>query len=865
MRHIYFLLFICSTSSLFAQIAPPCTTPYPPGAVSCPLACVYCDLHGLQGINDGPPSGGNSVCGQISVSNDLWFGFVAGTDSITFNIITSNCQDGNGLQAAIFESCDDPNPLDCAPGMAGGAGQPLVVAHDAFEPGSTYFLMIDGFMSDVCNFEIEVLNGSVTAPSPAQPGIIQTPPVVCPGATMTYSIPPVAGAGYYLWTAPPGALINGGGNTLALPAPGGNTVEIQFNISGGQVCVSVGNACYPPTTTSCRNVVVQPLAPTNLPPIVIPHEDLPFFWDIDPFYTITNPGTYQLQAVLESWLGCDSIVRQQVTVLPPLAGGLVFYDFNGNGVFNPGADTPVAGAVLSNSNAIPATATSDASGQYRFYAPNIMPGDTIRIESLPFAALSVPDFHVYDGQVSFGYDFAVTPPGQANGFVYYDNNENGVYDAGDGPAVGVIVASDSGQFATTDNNGDYEIALPGLPSDTLRVLPPFPGATSAPPFYVHAGGMVTGLDFAITSMLGDEFDLSVDLTNSNVFRPGFVTNLTLTAKNNLYSTTPAAQTRVILPSFIDYVNANPTPDLIQDDTLYWNLGTLGPLETRVTSLRLRVAVGTAANVPVNIPVLITPVDDDEIPANNAYVLQTTTFAAVDPNDKQVSPAFATPGMLDSDRRLEYTIRFQNTGNYPADFVRIVDTLGVLIDPASLRVIASSHPCSWSLEGAGVLEFFFADIFLPDSTSDEPGSHGFVKFSVEALPDLEIGTAVENFCDIYFDFNEPVRTNTAQTQVVYFLPDGGLPPSSPELSARPNPASWWLQFSWADPLPDDGLLWLFSTQGLPAAQADVAAASTGYILDVSYIPNGVYLAVLESGGVVYRKRVVVLHEGDVRRD
>lgn len=865
MRHIYFLLFFLPDLSLFAQIAPPCPFPDPPGAEDCLSTCVFCDFDGYQGLNNGFASSGNIVCGQIALNNDLWFGFAAGSDSISINIITSNCQGGDGLQAALFESCDAGDAIACNPGIAGGAGLPLVVSYGGFEPGQTYFLMLDGFSGDVCNFEIDVQHGTTAPPQPGPTGAVQGLGQVCPMAFTTYSVAPVSGAGYYHWTAPPGASINGGGNNVTLPAANGNVVQILFGQAGGQICVSAGNACYAPTT-SCRNVTVQPLGPTFLPPVYAPWEDLPFIWDMDPSTTIGSPGVYQLQAVFQSWLGCDSIVRQKITLYPPLAGGRVFYDFDGNGVFDAGSDEPIEGATLAKSGIFPGQTTqTDSEGQYRFYVPNIQAGDTIWIQSLPFTASYAPDFHLYSGLVSFGHDFAVTPPADVSGFVFYDNNENGIYDTGDGPSVGVILASGSGQFATTDHNGQYHFALPGGAPDTIRALPPFPGATSEPPYLVHTDGAAAGFDFALSSTLGDEFDLATDLTNSNIFRAGFVTNLSLTAKNNFYSTTPAAQARVSLPYFVDYVGAIPMPDLITGDTLYWNLGALGPLETRTLQLKLRIAVGTPGSTPVNIPVLITPVNGDEIPANNAYLLQTTTFASADPNDKQVSPAYVTPAMLNAGSRLEYTIRFQNTGNYPADFVRVVDTLQALVDIASLRVLASSHACTWSLQGPGVLEFFFADINLPDSTSNEPESHGFVKFSVEALPGLEIGATAENFCDIYFDFNDPIRTNTAATQVVYFLPGGGLPPSDPEFSARPNPAGWWLQFSWADPLPADGLLRLFSVNGWPVAQQNVAAGSTGFMLDVSYVPNGIYLAVLESGGQVYHKRVAVLHEGDVRRD
>jgi hypothetical protein len=48
--------------------------------------------------------------------------------------------------------------------------------------------------------------------------------------------------------------------------------------------------------------------------------------------------------------------------------------------------------------------------------------------------------------------------------------------------------------------------------------------------------------------------------------------------------------------------------------------------------------------------------------------------------------------------------------------------------------------------------------LPDSTTDEPGSNGFITFTVDQVPDLSNGTIINNQADIYFDFNAPIITN-----------------------------------------------------------------------------------------------------------
>jgi uncharacterized repeat protein (TIGR01451 family) len=144
----------------------------------------------------------------------------------------------------------------------------------------------------------------------------------------------------------------------------------------------------------------------------------------------------------------------------------------------------------------------------------------------------------------------------------------------------------------------------------------------------------------------------------------------------------------------------------------------------------------------------------------------------DPNDKLVTPAGVTDEhYVPSGKALSYTIRFQNTGTDVAYRVVVVDTLSQHLDIATLQVGAvSHHPYQVAVTGEGrpVLTFTFTNINLPDSNRNEPASHGFIKFSIKPLATLAQGTRIENYADIFFDYNEPVRTNTVHN-TVYDLP------------------------------------------------------------------------------------------------
>ena len=55
--------------------------------------------------------------------------------------------------------------------------------------------------------------------------------------------------------------------------------------------------------------------------------------------------------------------------------------------------------------------------------------------------------------------------------------------------------------------------------------------------------------------------------------------------------------------------------------------------------------------------------------------------------------------------------------------------------------------------------------LPDSNVNQLGSRGFVKFRVDLLPDLPIGTVIENTGYIYFDANPAIITNTTVNTII----------------------------------------------------------------------------------------------------
>lgn len=251
----------CLSVSTNGTLPPPCPAAGFPTADLCADICADCDFDGYTGNTSGytgqtPPG----FCGTIE--NEQWLGFVAGAPAATITVTPSNCATGNGVQIALYPSCGDA-PLQCNSGSAGGGDTPLSIT-SALIPGVTYYLLIDGWAGDQCDFQVVVTPpGAGIAPVVGPTGILNGPPMVCPGSQATFSVPPVSGASAYLWDAPAGWLINGMPAPVTLVGAGANNVQVTVGVGVGDatICVQPVNSCSAGVPV-CRNAAVQPLPPT---------------------------------------------------------------------------------------------------------------------------------------------------------------------------------------------------------------------------------------------------------------------------------------------------------------------------------------------------------------------------------------------------------------------------------------------------------------------------------------------------------------------------------------------------------------------------------------------------------------------------
>ncbi len=306
-------ILILAWSEIDAQCPP---SGYPLPGDSCHLAPILClPLDGYCGtldtnINMGPIPGCMNGAG---FNNTAWLGFYAGTTSISILITPSNCigaVPSHGIQAALLEgSCIGPMmDNQCACGSAGTS--PFILSNSNFIIGELYYLVLDGCGGDICDYQINLIEG-MTLDSVVTIGNIEGPTEICLGGIAVYSVSNESGTSPQ-WTLTPAGIGNFVGPS------NGDSVTIEWEQLGiGTICISPDSdtLCFSPPPP-CVNVMIEP---NNIPP-----QDQ--YYDVCfgecqecagvMFCSSTIPGGETV--ILSGEQGCDSLIICHINVMPEI-------------------------------------------------------------------------------------------------------------------------------------------------------------------------------------------------------------------------------------------------------------------------------------------------------------------------------------------------------------------------------------------------------------------------------------------------------------------------------------------------------------------------------------------------------------------
>ncbi|HNP22760.1 MAG TPA: T9SS type A sorting domain-containing protein [Panacibacter sp.] len=358
---------------------------------------------------------------------------------------------------------------------------------------------------------------------------------------------------------------------------------------------------------------------------------------------------------------------------------------------------------------------------------------------------------------------------QVHGYSYYDLNRNGQKDSNEVffTTGKIILKKNNDSTVTMSTHGNFRMGVDTGNFSAYFIPPnnyyiPVPAIHS---FSFTSYGQDDSVFFALQPVAGqrDIFVSMFSVTGAAV--PGFGVNYNINYQNAGTDTVGNGYVQLVKDSRLDFVSSTPPDDFIHGDTIRWNYSNLSPLDTASIHARFDLPPGNASiGDTLRSIATINPIETDVTPANDSSAVVQPVRSSFDPNDKSENHAgTVVQSKIAGGEWLVYTIRFQNTGNAPAINITVKDTLDKKLDWNSLQMLTASHGCQLNISGNNCT-WTFSHIMLPDSTANEPGSHGYIVYRIKANTNLKVEDVIRNTASIYFDYNAPVQTNTEKTRV-----------------------------------------------------------------------------------------------------
>lgn len=442
-----------------------------------------------------------------------------------------------------------------------------------------------------------------------------------------------------------------------------------------------------------------------------------------------------------------------------------------------------------------------------------------------------------------------------HGKVYDDKNLNGKQDEGE---VGL-----ANQFIRLGTSDNYAVSS----TDGSFTLHPFDGTNTiswvdnarwdagvTPVTYQFNAPKDNGTYFEFGLKRNIVTDGSINVTNT-VTRRGFDTYYYLSVKNE--GTEPfAPEVTMQFDPSLTFVQSTPEATVVDGNQLRWSRPILNGFSEETIRINFKVSATVPLGDTLKNNVALTVQEKETDQADNIDTSNPVVTGSFDPNDKLVKEGILAERYVKIGEKLTYTIRFQNTGTDTAFVVKIKDELDPSLELTSLQVLSASHAMEYTLHDR-TLMFTFNNIQLPDSNRNEPASHGYVKYEIAPVTTIKNETDVKNTADIYFDFNEPVRTNTISNRFVDVLPSAKVTGTennvSTEVILYPNPASHFLTIRGEDQTALRKAE-IYTSTGTLIASSVLYNNSTE--IDLANVEAGFYI-VKVYGEKTYVKKVLVL--------
>jgi hypothetical protein len=454
--------------------------------------------------------------------------------------------------------------------------------------------------------------------------------------------------------------------------------------------------------------------------------------------------------------------------------------------------------------------------------------------------------------------------GSISGNVYIDNNADCNKNSGDNDWInGFVVANPGNRYGYTNSTGDYIISNLPYGTYSLSIGNTYGGIIATCTTTINTT-INSGLPNSVNNNLSAGFnsvtqpDLKVSSWSGGIV-PGFGCGMhyNLLNQNNVNG---SGIFKAVLPSaFIPNITmVSPATYTLSGDTVMWNFMNLNYSTNYSTSFHIQFTVPLSTplgSVFTSCAFAHTTVADFN-PLDNSYCYTRIVTGSYDPNDKTPNPVGvgATGDIAASVTDLTYLIRFQNTGNGPAVNIKITDTLSSNVNVNTFQMLGASHNYNVEILPGNVLRWKFNNIMLPDSNSNEPGSHGYVQYRIKRTTNNTPGTQIKNTAYIYFDFNEPVITNTAINTIETLTGIKSQNAGENGWNIYPNPSSGLLHLVNSEAVGTSSQLVVLNSIGQNVMEEII---SNNYkTIDLSKLTTGVYFVKITSDKNTSVKRIVL---------
>ncbi|MFN0200339.1 MAG: T9SS type A sorting domain-containing protein [Bacteroidia bacterium] len=391
----------------------------------------------------------------------------------------------------------------------------------------------------------------------------------------------------------------------------------------------------------------------------------------------------------------------------------------------------------------------------------------------------------------------------------------------------------TGNYTLPLLSGSYTLA-PQMPNTNYFSVSPASTAIN----FANNNNNQQNQNFCI-SPNGNFPDVEIALFSAAAPRPGFDAVYTLIFKNKGTTVASGDISYTFLGNKMDFLNASVPPVSQTSGQLTWTYTNLQPFETRAITVFMKVLPPPINQIGDQLSFIASiSLPNETTPSDNVQPLNEIEVGAYDPNDKT-----CLEGKLLSNNKigeyLHYLVRFQNTGNYHAENVVVVDSLNTnFYDLSSIEIIKTSHDAHIDLKD-NVLQFYFENIMLADSFSNEPESHGYVVFKIKTKNTLPQNASISNKVEIYFDYNLPVITNLETTTFTDLV---GIEDNTQtaHFQCYPNPAQTTLTIE----TPKLTHFSLVNMMGETLRTFEIEGKEN---IDIAALPQGIYVLKAKEGG------------------